>query len=170
MATEKLTLTRTRYKGTSVDTQVAANYVGNVYASGRAEYYRIKLSFTPKQTLGSITFTLKYAGYKNVKAITYRRGFTTGSTVISNTSTSGSSFTWNTSTLSATITATGTWYAGTEYHFWVWSPDQALGYVVISSYSATGTVKEYTVNYNANGGTSTKTSETGSSVTLPTAT
>lgn len=169
MATETLSLTRTRYKGTSVDTQVANNYIGNVYASGSAEYYRIKLSFTPKKQLNKITFTLKYGAYKNVTAISYRRGFTTGSTVISTTSTSGSSFTWNTSTLSATITATGTWYADTTYHFWIWSPDQAYGYVVLHSYSATGTVVDYAVSYDANGGTGAPGSQTkvyGTALTL----
>ena len=172
MATETLSLTRTRYKGTSVDTQVANNYVGNVYASGSAEYYRIKLSFTPKKQLSKVTFTLKYAGYKNVTAISYRSGYTTGTTVIGKTSTSGSKFTWNTSTLSATRTISGTFKAGTTYHFWIWSPDQALGYVVLNSYSAVGTVTEYTVTFDANNGSTTKTSQTvdiGNSCTLPTA-
>ena len=140
MATESISLSLKRYKGTSEDTQVAASYIGNVYASGSAEYYRVRLAFTPKKRLKSVTLKLVHAGSKNRDSVTYRVGlFTSSSSYPGINSTSGSKITWA-SDQTASHTFTYDFEAGKTYYIWVWSPSSALGYVVLNSCSATGTV------------------------------
>lgn len=166
MATQTLSLAATRYKGTSVDTQVAGDYVGNVNKYGSAaDHYRVRLAFTPTKTLSKVVLNLAYSGNTNPDNVTYRCGVF--SSCPAKTSTDGTAFTW--SSKAATITLTQTFTANTQYYIWVWSPSTTGGYVVLSSYTATGTVATYTVSYNANGGSGVPSSQTkdyGATLTL----
>ena len=136
-----LSLTATRYRGTGVDTQVTGNYVGNVYAptgSGSAypEYYRMRFAFKPGRTLNKIVLHLEFGGNNQVGNIEYY-------CAVANecpwqNSTEGKKFSWSGS--SANITLDGRFEADKTQYIWVWSPSAGLGYVVLSSYSAEGTV------------------------------
>ena len=151
METEKLTLTTTRYKGTAVSQTLDGDYIGNVYASGYPEYYRVRLAFTPVRTLKEITLQLTYSGNNYPTAVTYRRKVTTSATACpENASTEGAAFTWTDK--AATLTISYTFKAGTTYYIWLWSPDAALGYVVLKSYSAEGTVGAPTLYVKGSGG------------------
>ena len=140
MATESISLSLKRYKGTSEDTQVAVSYIGNVYASGSAEYYRVRLAFTPGKRLKTIKLDLTYGSQKNVEYRQYRVGlFTSPTSYPGINSTTGSKITWA-SDRTASHTFTYDFEAGKTYYIWVWCPDSELGYVTLSGHSATGTV------------------------------
>lgn len=140
MATESISLSLKRYKGTSEDTQVANSYIGNVYASGSAEHYRVRLAFTPRKRLKTVMLKLVHAGSKNRDSVTYRvRLFTSTADYPAAESGSGSEIAWA-SDQTASHTFTYDFEAGKTYYIWVWSPSSALGYVVLNSCSATGTV------------------------------
>jgi hypothetical protein len=128
-------------------------------------WYRIQLAFKPTKALSKVVLSLTYSGNNNVSNKTFRCGV--ASSCPANTSTEGTAFTW--SSKAATITLTQSFSANTTYYIWVWSPDNIVGYVALSSYTATGTVATYTVSYNANGGTGAPGSQTkdyGATLTL----
>lgn len=135
-ATETLTLTLTKYKGTSVDTQVADEYIGNVYANNTPEYYRVRLAFTTKKRLKKVTLSLKYYSGTNVNNVDYHCGVY--SSCPEKNSTKGNKFTW--SSKAATITLTQEFEANTTYYIWVWSPSNSGGFVTLQTWSAVGTV------------------------------
>lgn len=166
MATQTLTLTTTRYKGTSVDTQVNGDYIGNVFSFAKAEYYRLCLSFKPTKTLSKVVLQLAYgSNYNQPTNVTYR--YAVASSCPATTSTSGTAFTWSSS--AATITISQTFTANTTYKIWLWSPSTTQGYVALSSKTATGTIYSYTIKYDANGGSgapSNQTKDYGATLTL----
>ena len=134
--TVSLSLTATRYRGTGVDTQVMGNYVGNVYAGGYAEYYRVRLAFKPGRTLNRIEIQLSFGGHNQVGNISYY--CTVAGACPETHSTNGTAFEWSGS--NARLALEGRFEADTTYYIWVWSPSTGLGYVVLSSYSAEGTI------------------------------
>ena len=135
-ATETLSLTLTKYKGTSVDTQVADEYIGNVYANNTPEYYRVRIAFKPKKKLNKVTLSLKYYSGTNVNNVEYRCGVY--SSCPAKEYTGGTKFTW--SSKAATITLAQEFEANTTYYIWVWSPSNSGGFVVLQTWSAVGTV------------------------------
>ncbi|MBE6969287.1 MAG: hypothetical protein E7442_04090 [Ruminococcaceae bacterium] len=134
--TVSLPLTATRYRGTGVDTQVTGDYVGNVYAGGYAEYYRMRLAFKPGRALSRVVLDLSFGGHNQVGNVSYY--YTVAGQCPGTHSTEGTVFSW--SGKSASITLEGRFEADTTYYIWVWSPSAGLGYVVLSSYSAEGTI------------------------------
>lgn len=133
--TVTLSLTATRYKGTSVDTQVAGDHVGNVYLNG-AEYYRMQLTFKSAKRLKKLTLRLGYSTGENESRVEYRCGVYDSCPAQSYTG--GKSFVW--SDKAAAVTLEQTFEANTEYSVWVWSPSSTRGYVVLSGYTAEGAV------------------------------
>lgn len=116
----------------------------------------MRLDFKPTKTMSKVVLNLTYSGNNNVSNKTFR--CVVASSCPANTSTEGAAFTW--SNKAATITLTQSFSANTTYYIWVWSPDNIVGYVALSSYTAAGTVATYTVSYNANGGTGAPSSQT----------
>lgn len=158
-----------QYRGTS-SADVTGWKIG--YATNQLNY-NLCIKFTPSVTLSKVVFTLT--------ADSYNSGDSKHCFYLLRTSSShpgvgtidgGTNFKF--SSKKATITLNQTFTKGTAYYLWLGATEGTQATTVIlynSAFACSSTIATYTVTFNANGGTTTKASQTvnaGSAVTLPT--
>lgn len=138
---------------------------------GGVRNHRFQIYFTPSVTLTQVKIGIRFTSYNNKYGL--------GSYYALENVDTGEELQaekylgiWNTST-TYYVTFDRTFTAGTEYAVYFGPKWNEYNYYVGTTHSnitITSTVATFTVTYDANGGTTTKTSETGSSMNLPTTT
>jgi hypothetical protein len=130
------------------------------------------IKFTPSKTLSKVVFNLTADSVSALdsKGFFYLLRTASGHPGV-DTIDGGTKFTFSSKKATITLTRTGNFVAGTPYYLWLSATNGTYNSVAIlysSGISCTTTVVSFTVTFDPNGGTTTKTSQAGSSVTLPT--